>query len=145
MLQGPRLPAEMSGTTCSNDRGQSSGFQKDRFRISVISCGRKLRAYSLRIFHKVQKFPDFLYLYGQFEPIAVYATARRPSAWWFPKWLVAFQIMQEIYISYVNSYTTLPALSVQDYTWVEPQVLLLHWAQKCVKPAPILVLTRTHH
>ena len=135
----------MFSTTCSNDRGQSSGFQRDRFRISVVSCGGKLRAYSLRIFHKVQKFPDFLCRYDQFEPIAVYAAARRPSAWWFPKWLIVFQIMQEIYMPYVNSYTALPTLSVQDYAWVGPQILLLHWAHQCVKPAPILVLTRTQH
>ena len=144
VLQEPWLPEEMFGT-CSNDRGQSSGFQIDRFRISVVSCGGKLRAYSLKIFHKVQKFPDFFYRYGKFEPIAIYAAARRPSAWWFPKWLVVFQIMQEIYISYVHSYAALAAVSLQDYAWVGPQILLLHWAQECVKSAPILVLTRTHH
>jgi len=30
-LQELWLPAEMFGTTCSNDRGQSSGFQRDSF------------------------------------------------------------------------------------------------------------------
>jgi len=100
VLQEPWLPAEIFSTTCSNDRGQSSGFQRDRLRISVVSCNGKLGAYSLRIFHIVQKFPDFLYLYryGQFEHIAVYAAPRRPSAWWFPKWLVVFQIMRDIYL-----------------------------------------------
>ena len=103
VLQEPWLPVVMFGTTRLNDRGQSSYFQKDGFRISVVSYGGKLRAYSLGIFHIVQKLPDFLYRYGRFEPIAVYAAARRPSAWWFPKWLGFFSDYAR-YIHFVRKF-----------------------------------------